>query len=121
MSKILVVDDEFIFIELVGKWLKSDGYEVIVAGDGLEGLEKANKEIPDLIVLDVMMPKMDGYTMLKEVRKSEAIKDVPVILCTGKAQKDYVEMSQGIGVDAYMTKPVHPVEFLSKIKTLLKQ
>lgn len=120
MARILVVDDELVFIELVGKILKNKGYEVIVACDGQEGLEKAKNGGPDLIILDVMMPKMDGYTMLKEVRKTEKIKDIPVILCTGKAQKDYVEMSQGIGVDAYLTKPVEPSVFLAKIEELLK-
>ena len=119
MAKILVVDDETVFVELIGKILKTAGYDVIAACDGQDGLEKAKKEKPDLIVLDVMMPKMDGYTMLKEIRKDATIKNIPVILCTGKAQKDYIEVSQGIGVDAYLTKPIYPFDFLAKVKELL--
>jgi len=121
MSKILIVDDETVFIEMLRVLLENSGYEVVTAGDGQEGLEKAKSENPDLIVLDVMMPIMDGYTMLKEVRQDEKIKDMPVILCTSQAQKDYLDESQDIKIDAYITKPFKSPVLLAKIDELLKK
>ena len=120
MPKILVVDDDHVFIELMRTLLKSNGYEVITAGEGREGLGKTRTERPDLIILDVVMPVMDGYTMLKEVRKDEQIKNTPIIFCTGKAQKDYIQLSQGMDVDLYMTKPVDSTSLLAKIDELLQ-
>ncbi|MCK4882629.1 MAG: response regulator [Candidatus Omnitrophica bacterium] len=121
MSKILVVDDDTTFIKMVRALLEKRGYEVIAAGEGREGLEKTRSEKPDLILLDVMMPIMDGYTMLQEVKKDEKIKDTPVILCTGTAQKEYVEATQGMGVESYITKPIESVSFLARVEELLKK
>jgi len=121
MPKILVVDDEDVFVKMTRKLLEDSGYEVITAGDGQEGLEKTKSENPDLIILDVMMPIMDGYTMLVEVRKDEKIKDTPIILCTSKAQKDYLEETQEMEIDAYFTKPYESPALLAKISELLKK
>jgi len=121
MAKILVVDDEIQFIEMVQIRLEANGYEVIAANDGLEGLEKAESEHPDLILLDIMMPKMDGYTMLKELRGNEKIKDIPVILCSGKAQlKDKKDVLKH-GADAYIAKIFEPPVLLAKIEELIKK
>jgi len=121
MPKILIVDDEDVFIKMIQKLLVGSGYEVVTAGDGQEGLEKAKSENPDLIILDVMMPIMDGFTMLKEVREDEKVKDTPVIMCTSKSQKDYIEESQELKVDAYITKPIDSPVFLAKVVELLKK
>jgi len=119
MPKILVVDDEDVFVKMTRKLLEDSGYEVITAGDGQAGLEKTKSENPDLIILDVMMPIMDGYTMLGEVRKDEKIKDTPIILCTSKAQKEYLEETQEMEIDAYFTKPYESPALLAKISELL--
>lgn len=121
MSKILIVDDDTTFIKMVQALLEKRGYEVITAGEGQKGLEKTKSENPDLILLDVMMPIMDGYTMLQEVRKDEKIKDTPVILCTGKAQKEYIEATQGMVVEAYITKPIESAAFFALVEKLLKK
>jgi len=122
MPKILIVDDEIQFIKMVQMRLEANGYEVITANDGEEGLEKARSENPDLIILDIMMPVMDGYTMLKELRGDEQNKGIPVILCSGKV----VLLNDEEGVlkaeaDAYIAKPFDPPVFLAKIEELLKK
>ena len=121
MSKILVVDDDAVFNKMTRTLLEDSGYEVITAGDGQEGLEKTKSENPDLIILDVMMPIMNGYAMLEEVRKNEKIKDTPIILCTSRAQKDYLEETQDLVIDAYFTKPFEAPAFLATIDELLKK
>ena len=121
MAKILVVDDETIFIKIAQKSLEASGYEVITANDGLEGLMKAENEHPDLILLDILMPKMDGYNMLKEVRKNEKIKNTPVILCSANDQQNDKKDDLNNGADAYMAKPIESVILLSKIEELLKK
>jgi len=121
MTKILIVDDETQFVDMMQIRLEASGYEVISAHDGKEGLEKTRSEKPDLIVLDLMMPVMDGYTMLKELRKDEQIKDILVILCTAKSHRDDEDNSQKAGADAYIKKPFESHEFLAKIEKLLKK
>jgi len=121
MTKILVVDDEALYIKMTRKLLEDNGYEVITACDGQEGLKQTKSENPDLIICDVMMPKMDGYTMLEEVRKDEKIKDTPVIQCSSKTLKDYLEDAQELEIDAYFTKPFEAPVLLAKIESLLKK
>jgi len=121
MAKILVVDDEIQLIELVQIRLEADGYEVITANDGEEGLEKAKSEKPDLILLDVMMPKMDGYQACSLLKNDEQTKNIPVILFTGKAQEDFEDVGKKAGADAFITKPFDPPELLAKIEELLKK
>jgi len=121
MAKILVVDDENTFIKIAQKGFEAHGYEVIAAEDGEEGLKKATAENPDLILLDVLMPKMDGYTMLREVRKNEEIKDIPIIMCSGKVMLKISENMLKSEADAYLAKPFDPPVFLAKIKEMLNK
>jgi len=120
-KKILVVDDEIQLIELVQTRLEANGYEVITANDGEEGLEKAKSEKPDLIILDVMMPKMDGYKVCSLLKNDEQYKNIPIILFTGKAQEDFEDVGKKAGADAFITKPFDPPELLAKIEELLKK
>jgi len=120
MAKILVVDDESHLIELVQMRLEANGYEVITANDGEEGLEKAKSEKPDLILLDVMMPKMDGYKACSLLKSDEQFRKIPIILFTGKAQDDFEEVGKKAGADAFITKPFDPPDLLAKIEELLK-
>ena len=120
-KKILVVDDELHLIEMVQMRLEANGYEVITANDGEEGLEKAKSEKPDLILLDVMMPKMDGYEACSLLKNDEQLRKIPVVLFTGKAQEDFEDVGKKAGADAFITKPFDPPELLAKIEELIKK
>ena len=121
MTKILVVDDEIQLITMVQMRLEANGYEVITANDGQEGLEKARSENPDLIMMDVMMPKMDGYKVCGLLKNDTRYSKTPVILFTARAQQDDREIGEEVGADAYITKPFEPPVLLAKIEELLKK
>ena len=116
-NKIMIVDDEPDLLELLKTTLLANGYDVVTASDGLEGLEQAKNESPDLILLDIKMPRMDGYTMLRELKKSEGTKHIPVIMLTVyDKMKDIFELE---GVKGYMIKSANDQEILAKIKSVL--
>lgn len=119
-KKILIIDDDADMVEMIGLRLETSGYEVITANDGLTGLERARKENPDLILLDVRMPKMDGHTMLRNLKKyRENTKSIPVIMLTGmKKLEDLFYLEGAVG---YITKPFDDKEFFAKIESALKQ
>jgi two-component system, OmpR family, alkaline phosphatase synthesis response regulator PhoP len=116
--KILAVDDEKHIVRLVQVNLERQGYEVVTANDGKEALEKVNEEQPDLVVLDVMMPYMDGFEVLQNMRRNPATRDIPVIMLTAKAQDADVFKGWQSGVDCYLTKPFNPMELLSFVKRI---
>jgi len=118
-KKILVVDDEQDLVEMVTARLEANGYEVISAYDGQEGLRKAQQEKPDLIILDVMMPKADGYKVSRMLKFDVKFKDIPIIMFTARAQEVDRQTSKEVGADAYITKPFEPEVLLAKIKELL--
>ena len=117
-KKILAVDDEKHIVRLVEVYLQRAGYEVITAYDGREALEKVKSESPDLIVLDVMMPYMDGFEVLRTLKADETYKDIPVIMLTAKAQDADVFRGWQSGVDCYLTKPFNPMELLTFVKRI---
>jgi two-component system, OmpR family, alkaline phosphatase synthesis response regulator PhoP len=118
-KKILVVDDEAELVELVKTRLEANGYAVATAHDGIEGLSKAQRERPDLIVLDIGMAQMDGYTMLQKIREDEKMKGIPVIMLTAYGKmKDLFEVE---GVSDYIVKPFDPQDFLSRVARVLKE
>lgn len=120
MSKrILIVDDEDQLAMMVEMRLQAEGYETLLASDGQEGLEKAKKEMPDLIILDVMMPKMDGYKVCGLLKSDTRYKNIPVILFTARAQDSDQQTGQEVGADGYINKPFQPETLLSKVKELL--
>lgn len=114
-KKILVVDDERHIVRLVQVNLERVGYSVITALDGVECLEKVKAEAPDLIVLDVMMPRMDGFETLKKLRSDDSTKDLPVVMLTARAQDKDVLTGYTHGVDLYLTKPFGPLELITMI------
>jgi two-component system, OmpR family, alkaline phosphatase synthesis response regulator PhoP len=116
--KILAVDDEKHIVRLVQVNLERQGYEVVTANDGKEALEKVEEERPDLVVLDVMMPYMDGFEVLQNMRRNPATRDIPVIMLTAKAQDADVFKGWQSGVDCYLTKPFNPMELLSFVKRI---
>jgi len=117
--RILIVDDEKDLVRVVTARLEFAGYEVIAAYDGLEGLEKARSEKPDLIVLDVMLPKLDGYRICALLKNDNRYMKIPVIMFTARAGAKDMETGKEVGADAYMTKPFEPQTLLERIKELV--
>jgi two-component system alkaline phosphatase synthesis response regulator PhoP len=117
-KKILAVDDEKHIVRLVQVNLERAGYTVVTASDGKEALEKVAEENPDLVVLDVMMPYMDGFEVLQNLRRNPSTRDIPVIMLTAKAQDADVFKGWQSGVDCYLTKPFNPMELLSFVKRI---
>ena len=119
-KKILVVDDERHIVRLVQVNLERAGYQVVTAFDGKEALKKVDAEKPNLIVLDVMMPHMNGFETLKRLRANAATKSIPVIMLTAKAQDADVFRGWASGVDCYLTKPFNPMELLTFVKRIFE-
>jgi two-component system alkaline phosphatase synthesis response regulator PhoP/two-component system response regulator VicR len=117
-KKILAVDDERHIVRLVEVNLQRAGYEVVTAYDGKEALEKVKSENPDLVVLDVMMPYMDGFEVLKNLKSDPVTAEIPVIMLTAKAQDADVFRGWQSGVDCYLTKPFNPMELLTFVKRI---
>ena len=125
-KKILIVDDDPDLVEAVRMILESKKYNVIAAYGGLEGLEKARTENPDLIVLDVMMPDKDGYVVCKELKADAQLSKIPILLLTAVVSKiSTTRYTQQSGMeteaDDYMDKPVEPAVLVSRIETLLSK
>ncbi len=115
---ILAVDDERHIVRLVQVNLERHGYRVVTAFDGKDALEKIAAERPDLVVLDVMMPYMDGFEVLRHLKQNPDTRALPVILLTAKAQDPDVYQGWRIGADCYLTKPFNPHELLSFIRRI---
>jgi DNA-binding response OmpR family regulator len=115
---ILVVDDERRLVSLVQNYLIQEGYRVVVAYDGREALEVARLEKPDLIVLDVMMPEMDGYEFM---RRYQSEQDAPIILLTARVEEDDKVIGLELGADDYITKPFRPRELVARVRAVLRR
>lgn len=120
-KKILLVEDEPEFRLGVRMRLESKGYEVIEAEDGAVGLDKARNMAPDLIILDVMLPKMEGYQVARLLKFDAKYKPIPIIMLTARTQKSDKDMGSAVGVDAYLTKPFKAEELLEIIVRLLEK
>ena len=119
--KILLVDDEPDILEIVGYNLSSEGYKVVTAENGAEGVKKAKKEKPHLIILDVMMPEMDGIEACEQIRLIPELKDVIITFLTARGE-DYSQVAGfEAGADDYITKPIKPKVLVSKVKALLRR
>jgi pilus assembly protein CpaE len=119
MAKILVIDDELQSVKLIGMLLQRRGHEIVAATLGSQGLEKARAERPDLIVLDIMMPDMDGFEVCRRLRADPTTATVPVIMFTAKNMVDDKVTGFQAGADDYLTKPVHPDELATRVEALL--
>ena len=120
-KRILVVEDEAELVKAIQIRLEQAGYEAMVAYDGQEGLKKAHKDKPDLIILDLMLPKMDGYWVCDLLKHDKRYNSIPIIIFTARAQESDIKMGQEVGADAYITKPFEYQVLLDKIKELLKE
>ncbi|MDB6122123.1 MAG: Response regulator consisting of a CheY-like receiver domain and a winged-helix DNA-binding domain [Pedosphaera sp.] len=120
-KKILVVDDEYYMHRLMQHHLVRAGYDMITARNGREAVEKATLELPDLIIMDVMMAEMDGLTALKQIKQSEITREIPVIMITASAQMVTRQESEASGAAGFFTKPFSPTQLLLEIKRLLPE
>jgi two-component system, sensor histidine kinase and response regulator len=118
-KKILVIEDEKLILENIIETLELEGFEAVGAGNGLAGLEKAHKFMPDLIVCDIMMPEMDGYGVLLELRSHPRMSLIPFIFLTARSERADFRYGMEIGADDYITKPFLPSELLTAVKTRL--
>jgi len=119
--KILLVDDEPDILELVGYNLSTEGYKILTANNGKEGVAKAKKEKPHLIILDVMMPEMDGIEACEQIRKTSGLENVIITFLTARGE-DYSQVAGfNAGADDYITKPIKPKVLVSKVKALLRR
>ncbi len=118
-KRILAVDDEKHILRLVQINLEKAGYLVVTASNGREALEAVALERPDLIVMDVMMPEMDGLEALKKLKENEQTADIPVVMLTAKAQDADVLQGWQSGADLYLTKPFNPIELLTFVKRIM--
>jgi pilus assembly protein CpaE len=118
-EKILIIDDDVDTLRLVGLMLQRQGYQITAASSGGQGLTKALDERPDLILLDVMMPDMDGYEVARRLRKNPATVSIPILMFTAKTQLDDKVTGFETGADDYLTKPTHPTELQAHVKALL--
>lgn len=118
-EKVLIVDDDIDSLKLIGLMLQRNGYEVVAASAGNQALSKAAAELPDLIILDVMMPDMNGYEVCRRLRANPATQGIPIIMFTAKTLIDDKVAGFEAGADDYLTKPTHPAELASRVKAIL--
>jgi len=118
-EKILIVDDDPETLRLINLMLSRQGYIILTAQSGLETIERLKRDLPDLIVLDVMMPDMDGYQVTRQVRSDPNLSDTPILMFSAKGQVDDKIAGYDAGADEYLTKPIHPAELIARIKALL--
>ena len=117
-TKVLVVDDDVNIVKLVKLYLEKEGYDVITAHNGKDALELFRHDAPSIIILDIMMPEMDGNQVCREIRK---VSDVPVIMLTAKGETFDKVLSLELGADDYMVKPFEPKELVARIKAILRR
>jgi len=118
-KRILVVDDEIYIVHILEFTLTMEGYDVVTAADGDEALRKVEQDRPDLLVLDIMMPRMDGYEVCRRLREQEETSDLPVILLSAKGRPIDRETGMEVGANDYIVKPFSPRRLLEKIRDLL--
>lgn len=118
-EKILIVDDDIDSLKLISLMLQRHGYDVVAASAGIQALSKASSDYPDLIILDIMMPDMDGYEVCRRLRADELTRGIPIIMFTAKTLVDDKVAGFEAGADDYLTKPTHPAELASRVKAIL--
>lgn len=121
MTKILVIDDDTAINELIKINLELQGYEVICSYNGTDGFALAKQELPELIILDVMMPEVDGFTVAQRIRQCPEIEDTPILMLTALSELNDKVNGFNIGVDDYLTKPFEIEELLVRVRALLKR
>jgi DNA-binding response OmpR family regulator len=119
-KKIAIVDDEEAMVQLLTVELESEGYEVLPAFNGKAGLQLIEQDRPDLIILDVMMPDLSGYDIIKLVKDNPTLRNIPIIMLTAKSLDDDIQKGLDLGAHDYVTKPFHAGLLIKRIETLLQ-
>jgi DNA-binding response OmpR family regulator len=120
-KKILLVDDSSTVLLMEKMILSKSEYDVVTARDGIEGVDKARAERPDLILMDVVMPRMDGFEAVRKLREDDATRAIPVIMVTTRGELQSVETGYASGCSDYVTKPINGLELLTKVRSCLGQ
>lgn len=121
MRKILIIEDDLSYIENIKILLEEEGFDVVSASNGFDGIDAAKNETPDLIICDIMLPDIDGYSILIELRKREKTKLIPFIFLTAKAEMSELRKGMNLGADDYLTKPFHANDLLAAVRTRLEK
>jgi len=119
MKKILIVDDEAHILNIIKFNLKKRGYDITIASNGEEAIEKIKGNIPDLLIIDVMMPKMSGYDVCRILKEDEKYKDMPIIMLSAKSQLEDIEVAKELGITKYLTKPFSPMMLMKKVVEII--
>jgi CheY-like chemotaxis protein len=119
-ATVLVVDDDPVIQKLLQVNFEMEGYAVITAGDGVEGLERAQADRPDIVVCDIMMPRMDGLEVARRLKADPNTASIPILLLSAKAQQADVAAGEATGADDYVTKPFDPLDLLQRVAGLLE-
>lgn len=120
-SKILIADDEQNIVISLEFLMKREGYEVVIANDGEEAIDKIRGEMPDLVLLDVMMPKKSGFEVCQEIKSDPSLQSVRILMLTAKGRDTEVAKGLALGADAYMTKPFATKELVARVQSMLEQ
>ncbi|MDP9387448.1 MAG: response regulator [Actinomycetota bacterium] len=118
-SRVLVVDDDPVIQKLLKVNFEMEGYEVILASDGVEGLDRARVERPDAVILDIMMPGMNGLDVARTLKGEPSTASIPVLLLSAKAQEADLRAGDDTGADDYVTKPFDPLDLLQRVRDLI--
>lgn len=118
-ESVLIVDDDPVVRRMLQLSFESEGFDVTTAGDGLEGLEAMRSDKPNVVILDIMMPKLDGMKVMNEVNDDDDLRGTPVILLSAKATSLDVELGLKAGAADYVTKPCDPIELIDRVRSLL--
>ncbi len=121
MAKILIAEDEPDIRELVLFMLRFAGYEVVAATNGEEAVQTASREIPDLILLDVRMPRMTGYDACRLIKANPALRDVPIVFLSAKGQESEIQSGLDAGAEEYLLKPFSPAELTNRVRGILSR
>ncbi|MCX7920057.1 MAG: response regulator [bacterium] len=119
MIKVLAIDDQYDNLAIIQMSLHLEGFEVITCDNGREGIEKAELEQPDIILLDMMMPYMDGFEVYQQLKKKKTTKNIPVIMLTAVDQPQHMEKAKKMGMEDYITKPFDPLNLATRIRYFL--
>jgi len=120
MNRILIVEDEPNILKAIEICMLQAGYEVLIARNGVEAIEKAIDNRPDLILLGLILPKMNGYLVCEALREEDSTKDIPVIIISARAQEEDIKRAKNLGAAEYIIKPFSPDELRNKVKILMK-
>jgi DNA-binding response OmpR family regulator len=118
-ATVLVVDDDPVILKLLEVNFEMEGFTVVRASDGFEGLERAREVVPDVVVLDVMMPRMTGHEVATALRADSRTAGIPIIFVTARAQSSDVERGMELGVEDYVTKPFDPLDLIARVNAVL--